>query len=382
MGVIAPVVAISVGLVVVLIGRSVIPARYFIDGDGINQIALGHPPFVPDKSYAHTAAIYRDLGLAGHDTLTGLLILALLTTTMFIAVPWRAVSTATTRLQVFFVMTMALGGVYVCQYSKEAMVLPVVILLLTVPNTRVGFLIKFAGILAYAYEFRHYWFLVAAFYLVFLAIESRIRLTPPRLVVSAAVILALGVVAFHVVLGVPSGHFRDTVNQLRLGTTSVNTLIAPTPTTGLIPDLVGIFPTALSLVLPWPLRHAGLAYIGFGLMIAVGWCVIIRGGTRLIARGASTDGARWFLLLISFLLVQVYFEPDYGSYLKHLAPLLPLACAMLAKVDALQPADASEALHNGQRAHAPCSGSLHVSTVSPRDVNSGRSRDRPPTASR
>jgi hypothetical protein len=36
---------------------------------------------------------------------------------------------------------------------------------------------------------------------------------------------------------------------------------------------------------------------------------------------------RCALLVLAFLTTQSYFEPDYGSYLKHLAPVLPLLVA-------------------------------------------------------
>jgi hypothetical protein len=78
-------------------------------------------------------------------------------------------------------------------------------------------------------------------------------------------------------------------------------------------------------------------YLGYLVLIMCIWLLFGRAvfGTRrgLLTSGQDTRGTpdtrplRWAMVVIAFLTTQSFFEPDYGSYLKHLSPVLPLLIA-------------------------------------------------------
>ena len=96
----------------------------------------------------------------------------------------------------------------------------------------------------------------------------------------------------------------------------------------------------LALVLPVPLVLLGSPlYLVFAVGITLPWLVLAaglaRGPHRLLAGAppagdaVTTAALRSAALLVAYLTVQSFFEPDYGSYLRHLTPMLPLLLAVV-----------------------------------------------------
>jgi hypothetical protein len=83
----------------------------------------------------------------------------------------------------------------------------------------------------------------------------------------------------------------------------------------------------LALAVPVPLLVSGSAVqLLAGGFMAVCW-ILVAVRTRRVS-GSSGPAVLPLAFLVSFLMVQTAFEPDYGSYIRHITPQLSLFLAL------------------------------------------------------
>lgn len=333
-------IALSAAIVVsALFARSWLPERFLMD-DALIQAVAADDTLVPSNRPFHAiAALYRVTGLVAAPPLQAMLSAVLLVLAIWLAVPFDRVGEL--RPGALLVLTACgfVGVVYLAQFSKEIVTLGVVLVVLAMGRSqspdqqRTGGAVRWrndllvvALCLGYAWFMRPYWVIVAAAYLGLRWLLPRITRPRRLLLLPLGAVPAYAVlgVALHVAQGQTLDGWRSWLNGERVNV-EVSTLIAnPLPGGGPLGQLAGTLLVALQLVVPLPLLSAGTLYaLGSGLLILAVWAVALAG----IARGAGRLPAA--ALVVAVLFVQGVFEPDYGSYLKHLAPLLPLmlACA-------------------------------------------------------
>lgn len=314
-------IATLTGLLIVLLRDVLLPERFLHDGITIRAIALGDVQ--ADASYTNVADVYRVLGLAdvpvvAHLVGYGLLILAML-------LVWRACAEAGGGwgMTVLVALMVVLGAVYLGYYSKDVFVLPIVIAVVLLRGRWWGESLVVLLMLGYALWFRQYWYVVAIGYVAFRLIAPRLRAW------SAFATGLLGVIVASLVLGLALGvspdNFRTIVNDAR-GSVDVGTLIEPfvalpSPLGGVVNNAL----TYVSLILPVPVMlRGGAYYLVIALVIAVIWLLFFRGVARAPLTTAGVPFRRSVALILAFVVTQSLFEPDYGSALRHLTPLLPL----------------------------------------------------------
>ncbi|MFP3714096.1 hypothetical protein [Puerhibacterium sp. TATVAM-FAB25] len=328
--------AAALGVLLTLL-HDALPDRFAYDESKIQRIAQGYAAFPEDKAFQTTGDLYRLLGLADAPLLAGLLGMAGLGLCTALALRGPAHPGASALRTVPLVLaagTLVLGGLYLGQYSKEALLLPVVALAL-VRGRRVepAFLV---AVLAYGAFLRTYWLLVLVLYVVLrLALARRAGWWAlGGTAVVAYVALAVGFVAWD---GLALDHFRTAVNAVRADGVDAATMIRPLlPGDGVAVGVVNCLAVLVSFAVPVPLLALAapqhLAAAAFQALLW--WSVLAAAHRRIVpARHGSPgrDGphdpaaARALALLLAFVLVQALFEPDYGSALRHLTPLLPLA---------------------------------------------------------
>jgi hypothetical protein len=156
-----------------------------------------------------------------------------------------------------------------------------------------------------------------------------------------------------VALGVNLNHFRQTVaeyNSLYAQSAIQDYIQVGSPLGGAANGLLCL----LLLLVPVPMVLAGQPiYLAFAGMISVLWvatAVVIVRGMRAGWFRADVRLARATSLLVSLVTVQSVFEPDYGSYIKHLTPLLPLFLVVLRARRAGQLVSTDDASGPGDRA--------------------------------
>jgi hypothetical protein len=324
-----------VGVFVVVFRDQVLPQRFFYDGIRIQQIAIGSGSSFGDKSYGTVGWIYGALGLGQTTTIAALLGFFL----------YLAVVAASLRLgghlnqgvgtaAIIFGFTV-LGAVYLGFYSKDVFVLPIVLTVLLAPKGARGEVLLAAAVISYALIFREYWLLTLTIYAVFRLFPGWVRGVPRALVASSIAVVTVGLVLYFA-MGVDPDHFRTMANEGRVGGEDAQSAIRPFITISQpLGGLVNLVLTFFALLVPVPLAMSGGAYY---LVLFAGisslWIIYLRGVSRL-SRGLvlharlDTIASRSVAMILAFVCVQAAFEPDYGSALRHLTPLLPLMLIVL-----------------------------------------------------
>ena len=317
--------------------RDVLPVRFSYDGELVLRVAQGRNPYQVDRSYANTAAAYRILGLQNSEELTALFGCAILLTALIIATTLGTRGSFKLRHLYVGLTFIVLGGVFLTWYNKDVFTLGVVIVTLLVLKFSPGrWWLIVATMAVYAAVFRSYWFLIAALTAGLVVLAHRRRDSARRYLVRlfglAQVFLIIFCVAAPLVIGRSANTFRSDLNANREGAIDAVTIISPfvggdSPVISYINAVL----TQISLVIPWPLLMRGSQYVIYAVVILALWMTllitVVRGWKKLSQK--DRHGVHIGVsVLWATLTVQAIFEPDYGSYLRHLTPMLPLILAV------------------------------------------------------
>lgn len=317
---------VAFGILAALYSSAFLPESYRSDSIFIHSIIQRTAIIVPDSSYLHAAQYYVALGIGDSPVAVGAINFSLFAGALSVAVCKARLRDARTRLLELFSILLAV--VYLSQYSKDSIVLYVTLAVLVCGRRRWGEAPIVLMMLVYALLFRKYWFLVVVLYLGFRYALPRCRKTRDAAILVGCAIFSL-VLVFHYGLHYPIEHYRTIVNAVRSSSgTTVNTLIR-TPRFG--ESIAGQFLTGiislLILLFPVPLaRDGGLQYLVFAIGIGAMWIVALSSFRRQLIQpqGIGLLELRAGSLALSMITVQCLFEPDYGSYIRHLSPLVPL----------------------------------------------------------
>lgn len=321
----------GLSLVFASLVRGFLPPRFLLD-DGHVQRVISNPGVAPeDTSFHMLAGFYRALGLDASPALASLVSITVLIICVLLAIgfaDWNRVGMLGAG---GLVLTMCLGLAYLAQYTKEFVSLLIAFLVLLAVRSRheiVRMTVIVGACLIYGALVRPYWLIIAALVPVIYFTLRRVR--NPIVVVLAVIVAFIGLeLAFLLFQGEHLGATREMVNSGREDA-SVATLIrnpdfGTTPIAGVLSILV----VAFQLLVPITLFTMGSSYyLVAGVVIAMLWTLVAIAIFSGRARSERRTG--WIAaLLIALFIVLVIFEPDYGSYLKHLTPFLPLFLALL-----------------------------------------------------
>lgn len=332
------VVLCTVALIAALAAHEILPEQFLRDDEHLQLSMRPEKAYLTAASFQAVGHFYTVIGLAGAPELASLLGVAVFVVCVFLAIGWDRLRDANMAELAFIAVALLIAVVYLGQYSKEIVTLGLVLLTLALPRGRGWDLVLVGAAAAYGVTLRPYWLLVAPLYLLWRFALHRVRRTG-WLLLLPVLFYAAAQPAFQLVLGAGMQSQREEVNTVRDGLGDVATLIESPLPDG--PGLQGIIAILLMLVLflvPVPLLASMSPYhMASGLVIVALWVLVITQVARghLTGSGAArtdrphTAAARSASLLLALVMVQTFFEPDYGSYLKHLTPLLPLAMALL-----------------------------------------------------
>jgi hypothetical protein len=316
--------------------RSSLPSRFFYDSETILSLmqSRARVAFGSD-SFTNVAAIYQWLGIDSQNvTVIGALLVA---TSLLVA--WSAGSAARIGImQLLFGLAWSLiMMVYLAPLSKDLLVLVLAILFIAAAGN--GALILWFLVSAlFALYIRSYWFLVLGLSAFAMVMQLRIRSVIGWLLLTLASYGALAVM-FYFVLGEPLTYPRDLVNAVRLDssvaeaeTMITNLLPGEGPFIGWVNTVVGLG----SLFVPIPLMlHGQPQHIASALATICTFGIALWSVRVLVSRDAYDRRCRGIVALLwGFLLTQGLFEPDYGSFLRHFAPLAPLVVFLCARATA------------------------------------------------
>lgn len=335
-------VLVLTGLAVVLapLAREILPDQFLRDDQHLQRV-IADPGVTPENaSFQLMASAYRTVGLGGHPYLTATLTIVLLAVAVFLALGFADWSNAGLTAIAVVGISFGFGCVYLAQYTKEVASLVVAVLVLLLLRSQSEWT-RFVGIpaifLLYGLLLRPYWFLIAALVPCAAILLRRRR---SLVLVFAMVALALTVlnVGHEVFRGGALGAEREWINDQRADA-AVATEITSLDFGESPPALVASALVVLGqLLAPLPLLLVGDIYYAPAAIAAVLlWSVAlttVRNGRCLAEPDLSgaapepiarSSRRRWAAsVLLSLVLVQATFEPDYGSYFKHLTAFIPL----------------------------------------------------------
>lgn len=315
-------------LTLVLAARTVLPARFFYDSGHIQAIAQqGLALGKGDRSFIAVGELYNILGLQDSLLATNLVSWILIAVLHTLVLRRLGRRTGTPLLVVpALAVSLVLCCVFLTSYSKDAIVLAVAATALFAAPGLLGEIALVGAVALYAVCFRNYWALVLV---VFILLRIADRIVPRRwmLLLVPPLALILLAVAYQLWSGAPIDNARALANAGRADSADASSMI-PTYVTlpGPLGSALNAVVTLLSLLAPVPLLlHGGAYYGAVAVLFVVIWVVSI---ASVLQRSRRTSGdriaMRCILLVLAFVTVQSVFEPDYGSALRHLSPLLPL----------------------------------------------------------
>jgi len=319
------------GLFAVFFRGIYLPSDYEADSRKIESIANGSRPEFSDSSFTPIARIYEAIGLGGHPLLAALLGYLLASITLLMALYIGRRRTANWLTVVYLLSCFFFAGIYLGQYSKDVFLLPVVIVLIVLPSNFLWDAVVLVLMSGAAYLFRDYWALIAVAYLVLRAITVRQIRLRYLLGLSSIGVVGFGL-AIYAVMGRDPNHYRTSVQ----GKLDAATFIHPIdffaqPFSGLVDIFVQFWLLLLPIMLPFT---AGVLYLVITCVLGFARLMPLQAvSSRLVwPRASSSEGAtlrRAISLLVAFTAVQALFEPDYGSVLRHLTPMLGLGVIIL-----------------------------------------------------
>ncbi len=326
----------TISLVFVSLGAPGLPDKYRLDSYVIQQAASGVREV--DSAYQFIANIYSTLTLSSSVSLSAFASLVPFLTIQGLMYFTYAPKRVTLQLAIFVIALDVVGSVYLGQMTKE-------LFMLIIPASFLMFLRfpKFAVVsvvmpaIVVALQMRSYWFIVASLFLALHYLSRRGKKL--NLMVS----IALLVLAFYVVprLFYWTQNFELEEVRLGLNLTRIDSELAQTSISVLfdftnpMAQFVNLTIILASFAVPVPLLltsnpvhvlFAGfILYLSFSLIFATRY---------LRAHLKDEQTAVAYNMLITYLLTQAIFEPDYGSFLRHMTPLLLLGFYLVLKKEA------------------------------------------------
>lgn len=321
------VLVMGLSMAFVVAGRPFLSEKYSYDEQKIAALARQEPGIPTDRSFQIVADTYRLLGLADQPTLAGMIGFLLFSGLLFGALRGN-LATSMTPLKVGLLAAVTfLGAVYLGHYAKEVFILGICAVVLVRIRSRWWDVVVLGTMVFCAMYFRTYWFIVAAFYLAFRILLK--KLSPINALLGGALVgLAALSLVFSVGLGLDLDHYRLRVNDSRVDGADAQTAIHPLVSFGgVLGGYVNALAVLISFVIPIPLvLKAQVFYLMIVAFCLALWIFVFK---SLLITWRVTGGPPEYLhrmtsLLFAFTVVQSIFEPDYGSYIRHLSPMLPL----------------------------------------------------------
>lgn len=318
------VMGILVCILVAFFKESIFPEKYFFDSYTIQRLVERPYKDIGDKSFTNTADFFRILHI---DKFVLAPIIALVSYISAIIFLFKRYNLEIISFQKFLLIVVysAMAMVYISTYSKD-LILFLVVIVPFVFFEKKALLVWTLFVILYATFFRQYWFIILA---LFWGLKYFIVKKPKLLLLAIPVYYVLISFIYNYIFGTSLSMIRYLTNLDRDAESAQTAIKIFIPGSNFLLEAANFFVTLLLLIAPIPLVLLGKPfYIILALLIIVFFYNFIR---LYAVKFASKELTNIFSFVISFMLVQSLFEPDYGSFVRHLAPLYPLIFVCIAK---------------------------------------------------
>jgi len=312
---------ILLGATLAVVKRQILPDRFFFDENRIILFVLNPQMIFRDGSYAGTTAIYTALGGYWLNKIE----MSLITFGIFFALLqrfWPAkIASNSLGGALFYCMTLALGGIYVAGYTKEAILSILLLFFPKIEKQKNSLILWIILALLYAVFVRDYWLIVISLFVIQLILFRRVSPSRGFALFTPIVLLVISI-GFRFVLDVNLHYFRTSVLE-DLSVNPESAINNPFPGTSIPFDwLNGLWSIAV-LLFPVPLVFLGLTQLPAAIYISTVWSKFLHTGLSRYSPHSVLE-LRIFSLGFAYLIVLSLFEPDYGSYIRHLTPVAPI----------------------------------------------------------
>jgi len=305
--------------------HAILPRKLFLDEAIVLRFVSEELRVDGWSSYGTTGWLYRTTGLGSIPALFPVLAYFVFAATVLAAITWRGIPQLTFMTIGLAAGSLLVGAAYLSQYSKEFFVIPLAALLLLARRSVAIEVVWVTLALLYAGFVRPYWFLIVVIYLAFRILIPRMK-SPWLLIPVIMIGFAIMIVVFELALGSPLTFFRTDINNALDfdRSTQIDDLISGG---SFLAQWLNAGVTMLALAVPISLLTSGEPMqLLAGGFVAVCWFLVAVRVRRVT--GTSGPGVLPLAFLLAFLMVQTAFEPDFGSYLRHITPQLPLFLAL------------------------------------------------------
>jgi hypothetical protein len=304
--------------------ESIFPEKYFFDSHRIQNL-IEHPyKDEGDAGFTNTAIFYRYLHIDRFFLAPLLTVISYFSVIVFVFRKYNVKTVSFFNL-LLIVTYSTMAMVYMSTYSKEF----VLFLFIVVPFVlfeKKYLLVWTLFVILYASFFRSYWFIII---LMFWGIKYFVVKTPRILMIVIPVFYFLISFVYNYIFGVPLSMIRYLTNLDRDAESAQTAIAIFIEGNNFAVEAVNFIVTLIFLIIPIPLILLGKPfYIILALLIIMFFFNFIK---LYWKENKNKEYTNVFSFVIAFMLVQSLFEPDYGSFVKHLSPLFPIIFICIAR---------------------------------------------------
>ncbi len=316
--------SVLVVVVVAFAKEYIFPLKYFGDVITIENLINNPDLDTGDKGFMNTAIFFRVLPLDRY------IITPIVTVLMYYIGVKKILTNYTINKISFINYTIittysAIAMVYMSTYSKD-LILYIFVILSFIFLEKKNILIWTCIVLIYALIFRTYWIIIISSFWVLKLYFSKSLYKLTLYIVAFFIVIAF---VFDQVLGISISSIREASNIFRSEDEAQTMISSYIEGDSFIDQGINGIVTLILFIIPIPLAlFLKPFYILMFLLISFIFYKFIFFIKNNIQNKQYNNVIS---LVISMLVVQSIFEPDFGSFLRHLSPLYPLLFLSLAK---------------------------------------------------
>ncbi|RYN12184.1 hypothetical protein PG2006B_1475 [Bifidobacterium animalis subsp. animalis] len=318
----------------------ILPDKYFYDANRVNSMVLKDGRIQAwEGSYAVTANVFRALNFADLTTVTEWGILIGLIGTIIVALFLLDSRELSLLDEIFWLMSVVLLNIYTLNICKDAIqfiffvCMLIVILVRGMPTSlKLGLLLCL--LIIDGLEFRSYYILIAVFFILFYGLVVFLKpKTTASFIVMGLIVSVLFLLAIYVLL--PSQYSMLSTARSGVNIMRENDEAAQSMMNNLIPGsslgvLIINFPIYIvRLLFPIEMAIRGPLYILFFIyQLLLDYYLFLTLQALFANFSVNKSTIMLVSLYIAFVVTCSFFEPDFGSWLRHEITAFPIFQAL------------------------------------------------------
>lgn len=326
--------------------RLLLPEKYFLDSASILKIVNGDTIAYQNRDFTfqRTVDFYRILNIFGFTSLQEWSLFLGFVGTLLLIPLLLSLPNLTLFRSCLLIGFVALLNIYVFCLSKDFIQFLIFYLIFTCirkgKTVALPAVLSASVLLCEALFYRRYYVLIAVFFVGYITVFKRAAQYCQRHGVKfeAGAILLMMCLLVLLLLGVasvvaPSQYsslilVREKTNLYRVNDDNAQSVILNVlPGTDIISAFLNVSISAMRMMFPVEMLNRGSIYIFFAVFQFLFAIIYVYCMNKISMSNTSMYLA--FCLISAYLMVSFFFEPDFGSWVRHESCLVPILCVML-----------------------------------------------------